>query len=90
MTEKTEDATKAQIFTDFADIFGKEHIIELTLDVDWVDHLHLENAVYVEASTVHKAKLALAEVLVLDAHKLGVKRVGQLATQELARQREDK
>ena len=92
MTEKTEVETT--IFINFMDIFGMENMIELQINQATLETLFDKNdviisPVYIQASTPHQARLALADALVMTATRLGVTRVGDLARQELIRQAEE-
>lgn len=90
---KTTEEAETTIFTNFVDIFGKKNVIELQLNIDVVESLFdgddaVITPVYIQAKTPHQARLALAKALVTTATRMGVKRIGKLATEEMAKQQE--
>ena len=89
MTEQTKDTpAKAMIATDFVEIFGKENTVELQLDTELLKTLLESGVAYVTATTSYQAERELVKCLVKSATKMGGRRVGELAKQELIRQRE--
>ena len=82
-TTKTPNAT---LTTDFRDIFGKPDVFEVKLSQRILEIL-ADGTVYITAKTEHQARMELVNCLVVGARKLSVQKIGEMAIQELERQR---
>lgn len=80
-----------QISTDLLDAFDWESLYELKLSKQRLrEILDDGGVVYVEHTTEHQARLALVADLLVEATKLGPKRLGELARQRLGELKKEK